>query len=96
MNMGTSPKVALKLKKLNHCRIMWTKDSNKFQESIRSKQPRGAQPDHRSQARPSIPSNNRFEALESHDVETEGTMEEDPQQITPENKSEQPLKDQKK
>jgi hypothetical protein len=33
-----------------------------------------------SQARPSIPSINIFEALESHDVETEGSMEVDLQQ----------------
>lgn len=30
-----------KLKKLGHCRIMWTRDSNKFQESIRSSSPGG-------------------------------------------------------
>jgi hypothetical protein len=35
MNMGTSPKASPKLKNLNHCRIMWIKDSNKFQERIK-------------------------------------------------------------
>jgi hypothetical protein len=40
MNMGTSPKVAPKLKNLSHCRIIWIKDSSKFQESRRINSPR--------------------------------------------------------
>jgi hypothetical protein len=41
MIMGTSPKFVLKPKKLSHCRIMWIKDSNKFQGSTRIRSSRG-------------------------------------------------------
>jgi hypothetical protein len=36
MNMGTSTKYAPKLKKINHYRIMRTRDSSMFQGCIRS------------------------------------------------------------